>query len=58
MVQREPGEIAKFDQSVSREEIEEAEPVPESFIRAMDDFENGRFVDLERGLNEPPPVDV
>ena len=35
----------------------EKEAVPESFIRAMDDFKNGRFVDLERALNEPPPAE-
>jgi len=29
-------------------------PVPESFIRAIDDFKAGRFVDMERALNEPP----
>jgi hypothetical protein len=43
---------------MSREEIEENEPIPESFIRAMDDFDNGRVVDLDRALNEPPPADV
>jgi hypothetical protein len=36
----------------------ENQPVPESFIRAMDDFKHGRVVDMERALNEPPPADV
>jgi hypothetical protein len=26
----------------------ENQPVPESFIRAMDDFKHGRVVDMER----------
>ena len=26
-----------------------------SFIWAMDDFTHGRFIDLDRALNEPPP---
>jgi hypothetical protein len=33
----------------------ENQPVPESFIRAMDDFNNGRFIDMDRALNEPTP---
>jgi len=28
----------------------ETEPVSESFFQAMDDFEHGRFVDLEKGF--------
>jgi len=31
------------------------EPVPESFIRAMDDFTHGRFVSIETAHNDPPP---
>jgi hypothetical protein len=31
------------------------EAVPESFIRALDDFNHGRFVSIETAHNEPPP---
>lgn len=31
------------------------EVVPESFIRALDDFNAGRFVSIETAHNEPPP---
>lgn len=31
------------------------EAVPESFIRALDDFNSGRFVSIETAHNEPPP---
>jgi hypothetical protein len=30
-------------------------PLPESFIRALDDFHHGRFVSIETAHNEPPP---
>jgi len=38
-----------------RESIREAEGALNSFIWAMDDFTHGRFIDLDRALNEPPP---
>jgi hypothetical protein len=38
-----------------RESIHEAEGALNSFIWAMDDSDNGRFVDLDRVLYEPPP---
>lgn len=30
--------------------------IPDSFYRAMDDFEQGRLVELDRAMNEPPPT--
>jgi hypothetical protein len=32
-----------------------SEQIPESFIRALDDFDHGRFVDVETAHNDPPP---
>ena len=35
--------------------IEVHQSVPESFLSAIADYENGRVVDAEQALNQPPP---
>ena len=33
----------------------EADEIPEDFVEALADFEQGRFVPMETALNEVPP---
>ena len=35
-------------------ELDESE-IPAEFLEALDDFDHGRFVSMEKALNEAPP---
>jgi len=41
--------------SAATQGYEFLEAAPESFIRAMDDFNHGRFVSIQSAHNDPPP---
>jgi hypothetical protein len=45
--------VGEFSRSTQGYEF--FEPIPESFIRALDDFNHGRFVSVETAHNDPPP---
>lgn len=32
-----------------------SDEIPQDFVDALDDFQNGRFVAMETALKEPPP---
>ena len=45
-------ELARLVQRVRQLEANE---IPEDFVEALADFEQGRFVPMETALNEAPP---
>lgn len=46
--------VSGVDKGFSTQIIEDPD-IPKSFSSAMTDFENGRIIDLDQALNEPPP---
>jgi hypothetical protein len=45
---------AEFNEFCREDEHSQADEIPADFIKALDDFEHGRFVPMETALNEVP----
>lgn len=48
------GPVLTYANSFARS-IEVHQSIPESFLSAIADYENGRVVDADQAMNEPPP---